>query len=202
MSMLSGTGLDQSTSRHRRPVATTILVVLMMAVLFGATYAGVRLLRGDPSPTPAAASPSPCVTTTVQPGLALPQPAAVTVNVYNATDRAGLARSTADVLKARGFAIGTIANDPLGTTVTGVAEVRHGPDGLAEAQLVVFYVPGAVLVADKRTDATVDLVLGEEFTRVAGQKSVDAALASPVPVASGAGCVSPSASPTASPSAT
>jgi hypothetical protein len=202
MSMLSGTGLDQSSARRRRPVATTILVVLMMVVLFGATYAGVRLLRGESDPAPTAATPTPCVTTTVQPGLALPKPATVTVNVYNATGRSGLARDTSEVLKSRGFGIGSIANDPLGTSVAGVAEVRHGPEGLAGAQLVAFYVPGAVLVADTRTDATVDLVVGEEFTRIAGQRAVDAALASPVPVASGAGCVTPGAtgSPSTSPS--
>lgn len=202
MSMLSGTGLDQRPGRRRRPVATTFLVLLMMGVLFGATYFGIRLLRGDPAPTPVAASPTPCVTTTVQPGLALPKPATVTVNVFNATDRSGLARTTADELGRRGFGIGSIANDPLGATIAGVGEVRHGPDGLAGAQLVTYYVPGAVLVADARTGSTVDLVLGETFVRIAPQKTVDAALAEPVPVASGAGCVTPgaSASPDSSPS--
>jgi hypothetical protein len=140
------------------------------------------------------------VTTTVQPGLALPKPATVTVNVFNATDRGGLARTTANELGKRGFGIGSIANDPLGADVAGVGEVRHGPDGLAGAQLMLYYVPGSVLVADTRTGTTVDLVLGEKFIRVAPQKTVDAALAKPVPVASGAGCVTPgaSASPTGS----
>jgi hypothetical protein len=205
MSMLSGSGLDQRSGRRRRPVATTILILLMMGVLFGATYFGIRLLRGDSQATQAGGSPTPapCVTTTVQPGLALPKPATVTVNVFNATDRGGLARTTANELGKRGFGIGSIANDPLGADVAGVGEVRHGPDGLAGAQLMLYYVPGAVLVADTRTGTTVDLVLGEKFIRVAPQKTVDAALAKPVPVASGAGCVTPgaSASPNGSPSA-
>jgi hypothetical protein len=200
MSMLSGTGLDQRSGRRRRPVATTILILLMMGVLFGATYGGIRLLRGGSEPAPVAASPTPCVTTTVQPGLALPKPATVTVNVFNATDRAGLARTTATELGKRGFGIGSIANDPLGATIAGVGEVRHGPDGLAGAQLVTYYVPGAVLVADTRTGTTVDLVVGETFVRIAPQKTVDAALAEPVPVASGSGCVTPGASVSPSPS--
>ena len=200
MSMLSGSGLDQRSGRRRRPVATTILVLLMMGVLFGATYFGIRLLRGDSQPAPSASTPAPCVTTTVQPGLALPKPATVTVNVFNATDRGGLARTTATELGRRGFGIGSIANDPLGATVAGVAEVRHGPDGLAGAQLMTYYVPGAVLVADTRSGTTVDLVLGEKFIRVAPQRTVDAALAEPVPVASGAGCVTPGASGTPAPS--
>ena len=54
---------------------------------------------------------------------------------------------------------------------------------------------------DKRTDATVDLVLGEKWKAVAPQKAVDAALAKPV-ASPGPGCPTPSksASSTASPS--
>lgn len=40
----------------------------------------------------------------------LPEPEAVTVNVYNATDRTGLAQDTADALESRGFRIGAVDN--------------------------------------------------------------------------------------------
>jgi hypothetical protein len=198
MSMLSGSVLGPSGDgpRKRHPVATGAIVLLMMAVLFGATFGAVRLLRGSSTPDTSGPTAAPCVTTTVQPGLVLPKPATVTVNVYNATDRAGLAARTAADLKTRGFGIGKIANDPLGKSLTNVAEVRYGPAGKANAQLMVYYVPGATLVLDKRTDTTVDLVLGTKFKAVAPQKAVDAALAKPVPVASGDGCPSPSAKPT------
>jgi hypothetical protein len=86
-----------------------------------------------------------------------------------------------------------VANDPLGKSVKGVAEVRYGPSGAEGAKLLVYYVPGAVLVADQRTDASVDLVLGEKFKTIAAQKAVDTALVKPTPIATGAGCVSPSA---------
>jgi len=52
-------------------------------------------------------------------------------------------------------------------------------------------VPGAVLVVDKRTDASVDLVIGEKFKAVAPQKQVDAALTKPTAVATGSGCATP-----------
>lgn len=201
MSMLSGSVLGPSGDgpRKRHPVATGAIVVLMMVVLFGATFGAVRLLRGSSTPDASGPTAAPCVTTTVQPGLVLPKPATVTVNVYNATDRAGLAARTAADLKTRGFGIGKIANDPLGKSLTNVAEVRYGPAGKANAQLMVYYVPGATLVLDKRTDTTVDLVLGTKFKAVAPQKAVDTALAKPVPVASGDGCASPSAKPTTKP---
>ena len=193
--MLSGQGLSPSNDspRKRHPVTTTIIVLLMMAVLFGATYGVVRLIRGGGSTTPDASptTAAPCVTTTVQPGVVLPKPGTVTVNVYNATNRAGLAKRTSAVLATRGFPIGHVANDPLGKSVKGVAEIRYGPAGEQGAKLMLYYVPGAVLVVDKRTDASVDLVIGEKFKAVAPQKQVDAALTKPTAVATGSGCATP-----------
>lgn len=198
MSMLSGQGLGPAGDRPRRrhPVTTTIIVVLMMVVLFGATFGIVRLLRGNGSDqaSPGPTTPAPCVTTTVVPGVALPKPGTVTSNVYNATNRAGLAKRTAADLGSRGFKIARIANDPLGRSITGVAEIRYGTAGLSNAQLMKYYIAGAVLVQDARTDATIDVVLGAKFKTVTPQAKVDAALKKPTPVASGAGCVSPTPS--------
>jgi hypothetical protein len=201
--MLSGSGLGQGDGRRRRhPVATGFLVVLMMLVLFGATFGAIRLLKGDGGADPSASSgtPLPCVSTTVTPGAALPKPATVTANVYNATDRAGLARTTATTLKTRGFGIGSIANDPSGKSLTTVAEIRYGTKGKDNALLMRFYVPGATLVLDQRNDATIDLVLGAKFKGIADQKVVNAALAKPVVVASGDGCTTPT--PSAKPTGT
>jgi hypothetical protein len=199
MSMLSGTVLGPSGDgpRKRHPVATGFIVLLMMGVLFAATFGAVRLLKGTDSPTPTASdtsTPGPCVTTTVRPGLVLPKPGTVKTNVFNATTRAGLARKTANDLKSRGFQLGTIANDPLGKALTNVGEIRYGAKGKDNALLMRFYIPGAVLVLDARTDATIDVVTGLKFVAVAPQKTVTAALAKPVPVASGDGCASPGAS--------
>lgn len=214
MSMLSGTVIGPSGGgpRRRRPWATGLLVVLMMAVVFGGTYGAVVLLRGggnEPGPgTSGSTTPGTCVTVSVTPGAALPEPATVTVNVYNATDRSGLARTTSDELKKRGFGIGAVANDPLGKSIAGVGEIRYGESGADNAALLKFYAPKAKLVKDKRTDATVDLVLGDQWKAVAPQKAVDAALAKPV-ASPGPGCPTPSkpassksASTTASLSAT
>jgi hypothetical protein len=146
------------------------------------------------------------VSTTVSPGAALPKPATVTTNVYNATDRAGLARTTAATLKTRGFGIGSIANDPSGKSLTTVGEIRYGAKGKDNATLMRFYVVGATLVLDQRTDATIDVVLGAKYKGIPDQKTINAALAKPVVVATGAGCPTPTPatkpSGTAKPSAT
>jgi hypothetical protein len=201
VSMLSGSVLGPSGDgpRRRHPVATGFLVLLMMAVLFGATFGAVRLLKGDgATPSASGSSSAPCVTATATPGATLPKPATVTANVYNATDRAGLARSTAATLRTRGFGIGSIANDPLGKSLTNVAEIRYGAKGKDNALLMRYYVVGATLVLDQRTDTTVDVVLGLKFRAIPDQAAVDKALAKPVVVTSGAGCPSPSAKPATS----
>ena len=204
-------GGPRPSARHRRkqsPVVAVVLVVIGMVILFGAGYGLSRIIQGSGSsdassttdPTNGATStsapePEPCVTVTVTPGAGLPSPAQVTTNVYNATDRTGLAASTAEELQVRGFLIGVIDNDPLAKTITGVAEIRHGPSGEQAARLMAFYLPGAELVDDGRQDATIDTVLGAAYTAVAPQSEVDAALAAPSPSPSGPGCSpSPSAS--------
>ena len=66
MSMLSGSVLGPSGDgpRKRHPVATGAIVVLMMLVLFGATFGAVRLLRGSSTPDAAGPTAAPCVTST------------------------------------------------------------------------------------------------------------------------------------------
>lgn len=88
----------------------------------------------------------------------------VTINVYNATDRAGLAASVAKSLRTQGFKVAKVTNDPLGKPIGGVGEVRHGPTGTAGATLAATRLSGAKVVPDGRTDNTVDLVLGNKFT--------------------------------------
>jgi hypothetical protein len=87
-------------------------------------------------------------------------PSAVTVNVYNATDRQGLAASVAKSLRTQGF---KVANDPLSKSISGVGEVRRGPTGEAGATLAAARLSGAKVVRDQRTDQTVDMVLGNRF---------------------------------------
>ncbi len=104
-------------------------------------------------------------------------PATVSLRVFNATETAGLAQTVADALKERGFVVDEIANDSSGREVTGVGELRHGPRGTDAADFVRLTVPGAGDFLDTRADATVDVVIGPEFTTLATPEEVAAALA-------------------------
>jgi hypothetical protein len=128
---------------------------------------------------PAAAVTTMPATTTVPPtDPNVLNPADVTVNVYNATVRRGLANNTAALLRERGFHISAVQNDPLEATIPGVAEIRAATVDSAEVRLLAQHVPGAVVVADSRTDSSVDLVLGETFVALG-----DPATVTPVPIA-------------------
>ena len=87
----------------------------------------------------------------------------VTLNVYNATDKTGLAAAVALALQKQGFTIATVDNDPLGRTIKGVGEIRHGDSGAEGAGLVAQRLPGADNVLDSRMDASVDLVVGNAY---------------------------------------
>jgi hypothetical protein len=147
----------RSRRRHRQQI-TLVVALLLLVAAGGVGYAVYSGAIGGPARVDVATLP-PCPPVTAPPLLA----EKVTVNVYNATRRNGIAGKTATSLGLRTFNVGAIDNDPLGAKVPGTAIVRHGPKGLAAAKLVAAQVRGATLVADKRKSAAVDLVLGAKF---------------------------------------
>ncbi|MFC1410877.1 LytR C-terminal domain-containing protein [Streptacidiphilus sp. N1-12] len=109
----------------------------------------------------------------------VPKPTGITVNVYNATDRAGLAGQTAAELKKRGFTIGKIGNAPtaLQHKVLGTAQVTGNSAAAKLMTVVGTEVTGAKPVTDLRKDTTVDLILGNGFTTLATPAQAAQALA-------------------------
>jgi hypothetical protein len=99
-----------------------------------------------------------------------------TLNVYNSTTRHGLAANTAAELKARGFVIGQVTNDPLKANLSVSAQVRGGKASAAELREVAAEVAGAQIQTDGRNDPSVDLVLGTGFTALASVQQVNATL--------------------------
>lgn len=133
------------------------------------------------------AKPQSCITLAVFPNEFAPAPSEINVNVLNGSHRVGMAGITSDVLAERGFKIGKVGNfDPY--KVETVAEVHFGPAGRDAALVVAAYVPGATLVPDSRTDASVDLVVGQLFKDVASQQVADVELSRPIASPSGPGC--------------
>lgn len=186
--------LRESPVRSRKPPRPPWLIPLLVAVgvlvVVGLVFA-VRALTGGggaPAADESSTTPTPCVTQTVPAGDLLPKPAAVKVNVYNATGTSGLASKTASALEKRGFVVADVANDPVGKPITGVGQIRYGPKAEKQAQVLLLYVPGAELVQLDRKGRKVDLSTGDAFTGLAPEQQVNDGLALPTPVATGLGC--------------
>jgi hypothetical protein len=148
-----------SVARARKRKRTAITLLVVAAILAGSFYYAASYWN-RPARTNATCTPTLNPTGPVS-------PRQVTLNVYNATNRSGLAASVSRLAKERGFVLGTVANDPAKKQIKGPAEVRFGPAGERAAPLVQALVAGAVPVKDTRADASVDLVLGDAYTQLA-----------------------------------
>jgi hypothetical protein len=94
----------------------------------------------------------------------------VTVNVYNATTRGGLAKSTADAYASRGFKVKTFGNasPPYDKHVPGSAVIVAGPAAEAAAREAGTQIAGSTVKIDPaRKDKTVDVMIGNTFTSLA-----------------------------------
>ncbi|NBM16457.1 LytR family transcriptional regulator [Streptomyces sp. GC420] len=160
---------------------------LQLIDIFGGEEQTVRTASGSACRTP---SPSASSATKAR---ALPKPSQITVNVFNATPRSGLAKETADELKKRGFKIGEVGNATAeyDKKVKGTGILLGAPEA-QEAVLPVLatQLAGAGLKADARKGKDVDLIIGSAFTSLAKKAVADKALAalaepSPAPLPSG-----------------
>lgn len=150
-----------ASRRHRRHVRTAVTLVVVVALLAGAFYYAASYWNKAASSSSASGCPTDDFTAGATPKALTPQ--RVTLNVYNATTRVGLAAETAKAVKDRGFVIGSVANDPTKKKVDAAGELRFGPNGKPGADLAWKLVDGLVAVQDTRADASVDLVLGNGF---------------------------------------
>lgn len=190
--------------RRRGRIVAAIVASVVVLGLFG--YGAMQLFdvfNGDDGDTKANAAPQskPCVPSTVKAlkPMALPQPAGVTVNVYNATTRGGLAKSTADAYASRGFKVKTFGNaaPPYDKHVPGSAVIVAGPAAEAAAREAGTQIAGSTVKIDPaRKDKTVDVMIGQTFTALASP----AAAAKARVLAANPPQPSPSCSPTPAPS--
>lgn len=170
---------EESARRHRwRRIRTSVTLLVLVGVVIGAAWYSWSNVVNEDEPATAGGASQPCA-----PGAPTeaPAPADVQVNVYNSTDRNGLASTIARQVRERGFVVVDVDNDPLERDITGTAEVRSGPAAQAAAELVATMVAGAVYVPDERTEATIDLVLGDAFEALADPAAPPATPAANLP---------------------
>ena len=111
---------------------------------------------------PAAATPEAPAEPAPAPGLTV-APAQITLDVLNGTATNGLAGTAADLLRAQGYTVATIGNEPAAVDQT---VVRYGAAMAEAARTVAAAVPGSVLQANDAIGDTVQLVIGPGFETV------------------------------------
>ncbi|MFI8522291.1 LytR C-terminal domain-containing protein [Streptomyces sp. NPDC085481] len=170
--------------RRRRIVLGATAAVLVLGAAGWGTLQLVDVFSGGDEKTTTAAGKQadckPAPKATAQPGAAaLPKPGQITVNVYNATPRSGLAKTTADELKKRGFTIGKVGNAPTAydKKVPGNGLLLGAPAATKGAFSVLgTQLKGATTKVDARTTADVDLIIGTAFKTLDPKAAADAAL--------------------------
>lgn len=173
---------DAAASEHarqrRRSLITLGVVLLGLFFAFWYAWSYYQAETSEVAARPPAATCAPFDPTAVR-------VEDTTVNVYNASDRSGLAASVSKTLAERGFIIGKVANDPSKRKAPAVAEVRHGPEGEAQAGLLRSALPeGTVIVVDKRKGTTVDVALGAKYTSLAPVATASGLPTCPAPTTS------------------
>ncbi|MGW0771686.1 LytR C-terminal domain-containing protein [Streptomyces sp. NPDC002676] len=183
--------------RRGRLALAVVASVAALGLIGWGTLQLIDVFTGGGKKTSAARAKAHCHTRTATAAQAkvLPRPGQITVNVYNATERSGLAKNTADELKKRGFKIGDVGNasDEFDKKVKG-AGVLLGPPSALNTSLPVL----ATQLADaerrtdaKRTGADLDLIIGDAFKSLTQQAAAGkalTALTAPAPAAPEKGC--------------
>lgn len=156
----SAAGAARRRRRRRSAVVLTLCVLLLLGAFGYAVAYYQRWIGREASATPQ------CTTAPLSPVKDPLAPENIRVNVYNSTKRSGLAGDTARDLRDRDFDVDVVSNDPLHQDVRGPAVIRHGKAGVKQAKVLARQLKGAKLVLDARTDSSVDLVLGQKFTKL------------------------------------
>ncbi len=186
-------------SNRRRIVLAAVAGVAVLGLIGWGTVQLVDVFDGSGShhDTASGHCPPASIGTTAAdlPGGGVPKPSAITVNVYNATPRAGLAKATADELKKRGFVIGKIGNasPTYDQKVAGTAVLLGGPKAQNALKVLGTQLSAGDLKTDPaRAGATdVDLIIGTGFASLDPVQNATQALAAlnrPVPTPTGKGC--------------
>ncbi|MCX4779476.1 LytR C-terminal domain-containing protein [Streptomyces sp. NBC_01264] len=175
--------------RRRRRIVLVVLgsIIGLALIAYGAVQL-IDVFGGDADKRKTAAAAKDCATpapkagstASAAPQVVLPPPAGITVNVYNATPRAGLAKAVGDELKSRGFAIGKVGNAPahFDKKVPGAGILVGSPQtDKAAFSVLGTNLAGATQQTDARESADIDLILGDAFKELTPKADADKALA-------------------------
>jgi LytR cell envelope-related transcriptional attenuator len=104
----------------------------------------------------------------------------VTINVYNGTDKSGLAEQIGAEFRNRGFQVAKAETAADGKQYDRIAVITYGPSGIGAAWLVSAYFLAGEAESDYRADRPgddVDVVLGAKFQQLATSTEVNQRIA-------------------------
>jgi hypothetical protein len=156
--------------RLRRRILHGVVLVLLVGLIISAIVVALAIMNGQikiPTAERTAAAASACPATTFD----YTPNEKVTLNVFNATNRPGLARSVADEFLARKFAVAEVGNTQSG--YRGVAAVISGAAGQSAAFSVQRNLPASDYFQDGRSDGSVDVILTAEYKELIAPELVD-----------------------------
>ncbi|MFC4397627.1 MULTISPECIES: LytR C-terminal domain-containing protein [Micrococcaceae] len=158
------------TARVRRRVLHGVVLVLLIGLIAAGIIVAMAIINGrlkipaaEPAPTPVSSCPASSFDYTPNDK--------VNLNVLNSTSRSGLARSVADEFLARKFVVGNVSNINAG--YRGVAAVVSGAAGQAAAFTVQRNLQGSDYFQDGRNDASVDVILAQDYKGLVPPELVD-----------------------------
>lgn len=157
--------------RGRHVTTAVTLVVLVAILLLGGYYGTKALFKPLPGDNSSDKAASKCRTTDVKKGQKI-RARQVQVSVFNAGTRAGLAESTLNKLRRRGFRPGDVGNAPSDAEVKR-AQVWTTRRHDAAARLVAKQLGAGAPVkfSDRNLGPGVDVVVGNNFHKLARVKS-------------------------------
>jgi LytR cell envelope-related transcriptional attenuator len=185
-----GTAFDKHGRPFRRRNARPAIVLLVMLLIASAVVWTIALTRPPEVHEATVCNPPPEQTDPAQPRLGTAVSRSTMINVapakladakirvLNASGRGGQAADVAGTLRDLGFAQPTAANDPVyaNTKLNCQGQIRFGEAGQAGAAAVWLVAPCTELYRDDRSDDSVDLVLGTEFSALAHSDDIAAVL--------------------------
>ena len=166
----SGEGVAMSSPATRRPLPALVFL-LALTVLTALVWWRVITRKDTTATVRATCTPSTVITV-------VPKPATVALSVLNSTNHAGIAKSAAATLTARGFKVTGYDNDTGHRPIAGMGEIRYTADQLQAATLLSYYFPGAHLVhITANSEGVLIVSLGTTYRAVASAAAVRAGLA-------------------------
>jgi len=150
-------------AHYRSTVTMSALVVVFLA----GTFIGFKLLTAPAPPLSAAGNGPTCEPRTIESGAKIGA-GQITVNVYNASSRSGLATRTLNDLEDHGFRPGEVGNAPDSVTDVGNVAIVTNDKSSAPVRLVRKQFKGKVDIRkpSEKNDDGVRIVVGKQFKGV------------------------------------